>query len=149
MKKELFALIMLIAAAFTASAEHGLTYNVTYNYRIGNYVLTDSTRIDVVPSRRYKENKELVDWIKGNYYNCYIDEIVDEDSEAKDIAIVRKLDKIGGYDIAWPEENTNSDVIIYFKEGREWHKLTRINEPVSLDESVSLTDKELDELLIK
>ena len=113
MKKTLFVLIMLIAAALTASAEI-VRYNVRYQNEYGN---TETTWYDV----ETRQIKECVEEMAFPVMLCYdYNEIIDEDSDAKDLAIVRKLDRQGYIDAVTKEYGYQTE---YLKTNGAWHKL--------------------------
>ncbi len=120
MKKTLLVLIMLIAAAFTTSAE-GVWYQVKYANEFNNVqtvkylVDTDITTEDAMIS----ENVDLYTFVTiGRKYN----EIIDKDSDARDLAIVNKLDK-QGYTLAGTDFDGNDCQICYVKAEGKWHKV--------------------------
>ena len=113
MRKIITVLIMLIATAFTVSAEM-VRYNVKYQSK---YDLTMTTWYDVdTEMERIDRKVELFDWLNQVYD---LSEIIDGDSDAEDLAIVNKLDKQGleiAFKLEWGDWRT------YAKINGTWHK---------------------------
>ena len=108
MRKIITILIMLIAAAFTASAA---IYQVKYVDEFGITERAQYTAFETL-------DRDINNWnVSGLRQSYYYDEIIDEDSNAIDLAIVNKLDKQGyihamrkGWDVQ------------YLKINDQWHK---------------------------
>lgn len=104
---------MLVMAAFTASAER-IRYNVKYQNEFHN---TETTWYEVDT----KQIKECVEEMAIPVMLCYsFNEIIDEDSDAKDLAIVSKLDKQGYINAVTKEYGNQTE---YLKTNGIWHKL--------------------------
>lgn len=113
MRKIITVLIMLIATVFTVSAEM-VRYNVKYQSK---YDLTMTTWYDVdTRMERMDEDGKLFNITKQVYD---FNEVIDEDSDVKDLAIVNKLDR-QGFEMAFKAEN--GDWITYAKMNGTWHK---------------------------
>lgn len=120
MRKIITILIMLIVVAFTASAEE-VWYQVKYEneyhnvqtvkYLVDTDIITEDAMID--------EGVDLYTFVTLSYkYN----EIIDKDSDARDLAIVNKLDK-QGYTLAGTDFDGNDCQICYVKAKGKWHKV--------------------------
>lgn len=110
MKRFIVMLVMLIAFAVTASA-HDVDYKVKYTDENGNV----RTATYGVYLRDTVEDLEWYKWCVA-YFKC--NEVFDEDSDIKDLAIVNKLDK-QGYTIAFTTEYGDT---CYVKANGIWHK---------------------------
>lgn len=114
MRKIMIMLMMLVVTAVTASAEL-LFYKAKYTDEYGNvqtvrYVLSTETATDTESSM----------YVYKHYRSIMIaEEIIDEDSDAKDLAIVNKLDK-QGYLYAQPEYYYPT---MFVKVEGKWRKL--------------------------
>lgn len=110
MRKAITMLVMLIVAAFTASAE-AITYQVKYTNEFNNVQTADYTvwTDDIVEDVRW--SKLLSDNFDGS-------EIIDADSDLVDLAIVNKLDK-HGYNVARAADYETG----YVKVEGKWHKV--------------------------
>lgn len=102
--------VMLTAVAVTASAEW---YQAKYINEYGS-----------VSTVRYLAAKPVAPENYTNYYKelrkvFTDDEIIDEDSDARDLAIVNKLDK-QGYGLATTNDRKGT---AYVKSEGRWHKL--------------------------
>lgn len=110
MRKMMITLIMLAVVAVTASAE-AISYKVKYANKFHNTETAGYTvwTDDVI---------EDVKWAKLLSSNFDGSEIIDEDSDAKDIAIVKKLD-IQKHTVA----RGDSYEYGYVKVEGKWHKV--------------------------
>lgn len=121
MRKIITVLIMLIATAFTVSTE-----TVRYNVKFQNeYGITETTWYEAA---RAKLGDDELNTLK-QLYN--FNEIIDEDSDAEDLAIVNKLDR-QGYE--WAIQEGFYDVVSYAKIHGTWHKLYGIKRDELLKE---------------
>lgn len=126
MRKLIVIVILAIFVAFAASAEK-LRYNVKYQNEFHN-AQTTWYNIDT-------EVKELKGITKAAIALTFkYNEIIDEDADAKDLAIVNKLDR-QGYE--WAETREFGELANYIKKDGVWHKLTGLlkfynDEPVIL-----------------
>ena len=112
--------LIMLFVAFTASAE-AVWYQVKYANEFNNVqtvkylVDTDITTEDAM----IVENVDLYTFATiGRKYN----EIIDKDSDVRDLAIVNKLDK-QGYTLAGTDFDGNDCQICYVKAKGKWHKV--------------------------
>lgn len=120
MRKIITVLIMLIATAFTVSAET-VRYNVKYQNEYGN---TETTWYDTDTRTEKLNDDEFINTINTLKQSYNFNEIIDEDSDAKDLAIVNKLDRQG---YKWAIKAEYDDAVSYVKIHGTWHKLYGFN----------------------
>lgn len=116
---EIFAILCVMLGCFKASAEQ-VWYQVKYLNEYGN-TQTTSYKVNTEKSVNTTDNVKLIEDVYSNLikFSGIIDEIIDEDSDAKDLAIVNKLER-QGYISASPNNNNKP---LYLKVHGNWHKL--------------------------
>jgi hypothetical protein len=108
MRKIITILIMLVVTAITASA---VTYQVKYVNEYGN---TEKVCYSVIENF----DKDITNYnISGIRKSYHYEEIIDEDSDKDDIAIVNKLDRQG-----YAHAMRNCWDTQYLKINDQWHK---------------------------
>ena len=139
MKKILAVLILSLSLVGSSFADI-IRYQVKYQTKWGN-IETAVYEVDT-ETIGVKASENDINEVKAHYK---FHEILDEDSDAKDLAIVNKLDK-QGYKLAFVDDSygLDFDLVSYMKLYNIWHKFYGIkwntvfssdkDEPVILNE---------------